>query len=318
MTSTTIAPPARPNLDEQPWRPFRVRVAALNRMSPSFVRITFTGDDLDAMGHDGPDQRIKVYIPGGDDLLIPDISPDEWYEQYRQADPATRGAVRTYTIGAVRPSQHEVDVDFVLHGETGPASRWANRARIGDEVALVGPNRRFGADCQGHEWHPPADAQTIVIAGDETAVPAITGILRSMQSWHELPRRVHVALEVPEAADILDIAPPAGVEVEWLIRNPTAGARATNGDLLVNAVRNLDLAPPTSDSRVPDAGDFDNDFELPWEIADSNATNDGFYAWVAGEAGAVKAIRRYLVRERSIDRRNVTFMGYWRLGRSEE
>jgi NADPH-dependent ferric siderophore reductase len=250
---------------------------------------------------------------------MPDISAEEWYEQYRQADPTTRGAVRTYTIGAVRPSLREVDIDFVLHGETGPASRWANRARIGDEVALVGPNRRIGADCQGHEWHPPADAQTILIAGDETAVPAITGILRSMHSWRELPRRVHVALEVPGAADILDIAPPAGVHVEWLIRNPSAGAaRASNGDLLVNAIRNLDLAPPTSDSRVPETGDLDNDFELLWEIADNNATNDGFYAWVAGEAGAVKAIRRYLVRERGIDRRNVTFMGYWRLGRSEE
>lgn len=42
------------------------------------------------------------------------------------------------------------------------------------------------------------------------------------------------------------------------------------------------------------------------------------YAWIAGEAGAIRAVRRHLVRERSVDRRAVRFVGYWRLGASEE
>lgn len=42
------------------------------------------------------------------------------------------------------------------------------------------------------------------------------------------------------------------------------------------------------------------------------------YAWIAGEAGTIRAVRRHLVRERSIDRRAVRFTGYWRLGASEE
>ena len=33
----------------------------------------------------------------------------------------------------------EVDVDFALHGDLGPASRWAQLARPGDEVALLAP-----------------------------------------------------------------------------------------------------------------------------------------------------------------------------------
>ncbi|MGW4296403.1 SIP domain-containing protein, partial [Micromonospora chersina] len=42
------------------------------------------------------------------------------------------------------------------------------------------------------------------------------------------------------------------------------------------------------------------------------------YAWIAGEAGMVKAVRRHLVGERGLDRRRVTFAGYWRRGASEE
>ncbi|RDG39276.1 siderophore-interacting protein, partial [Streptomyces corynorhini] len=42
------------------------------------------------------------------------------------------------------------------------------------------------------------------------------------------------------------------------------------------------------------------------------------YAWIAGESGTVKELRRHLVRERELDRRRVTFVGYWRRGLSEE
>jgi NADPH-dependent ferric siderophore reductase len=43
----------------------------------------------------------------------------------------------------------------------------------------------------------------------------------------------------------------------------------------------------------------------------------GIYAWLAGEAGVIRALRRHLVSERGIDRRTVAFMGYWRIGRAE-
>jgi len=45
---------------------------------------------------------------------------------------------------------------------------------------------------------------------------------------------------------------------------------------------------------------------------------DGVYAWLAGESAMVRAVRRHLVGERGIDRRVVTFTGYWRRGLSEE
>lgn len=318
MTTTTIAQGAPDQYVEQPWRPFHVRVKALQRLSPTFVRVTFTGGDLDQMGHDGPDQRVKVYLParGGS---LPDFSPENWYTQYRAADPATRGAVRTYTIGAVRPERREVDIDFALHGESGPASRWALDAEIGDEIALVGPNRLFPGDCQGYEWKLPAAANTVLIAGDETAVPAIARILDTMcctsASTMRRPRNIQVVLEVPSADDIIELPVPAGADITWLIRERD-GQIFGNGELLVEGVRKLDLDPPvTEDGSSADT--IDLDLELIWEVAENGAADDEFYAWVAGEAGAVKAIRRYLVRERNVPKGCVTFMGYWRLGRAE-
>ena len=41
------------------------------------------------------------------------------------------------------------------------------------------------------------------------------------------------------------------------------------------------------------------------------------YAWLAGEAGAIKTLRRHLVTTRGVDRRAVAFMGYWRVGKAE-
>jgi NADPH-dependent ferric siderophore reductase len=40
----------------------------------------------------------------------------------------------------------------------------------------------------------------------------------------------------------------------------------------------------------------------------------GLYAWIAGEAGVVTSLRRLLVGELEMDRRQVAFMGYWRRG----
>ncbi|NED99553.1 siderophore-interacting protein [Phytoactinopolyspora halotolerans] len=340
MTITADADPgalnaaATTDTSTLPWRPFRVAVARLEPLSPSFLRITFTGDDLDQFGHDGPDQRIKLYIPRPGQGL-PEFSLTDWYAQYRNSDPDTRGFIRTYTIRAVRPGRRELDVDFVLHDVHGthagpaddgeiscPAASWAAGARVGDELVLIGPNRLYPADSGGYEWNPPVSARDIIIAGDETAVPAIAGILeRLCDSPHsdETPSagrpRVRVFLEVPDAADALDLRAPAHAEITWLPRRREDGASAANGQPLVDAVTSADFGTPRSASDDASAVDtVDIDLEVLWEVA-AGATSS-IYVWVAGEAGAVKAIRRHLVRERGVDKGAVTFMGYWRLGRS--
>ena len=79
------------------------------------------------------------------------------------------------------------------------------------------------------------------------------------------------------------------------------------------------LPSPPILRRVTAAGpvvDRDDEYEL-WDVPPEAAAVDGVYAWVAGEAGVVKELRRFLVRDVGVDRRAVAFMGYWRHGRSE-
>ena len=301
------------------YRPFAAQVLRLQRLSPSFLRVTFTGAELDEFGSNGFDQRIKVMLPlpgrGIDDCPT---DPD-WYGAWRALPADRRMPIRTYTIRRVRAERREVDVDVVLHGATGPASAWAESAAPGDEVVLIGPNARFPGPTGGFEWHPPVDASCLLIAGDETAVPAVCSIVESLPDG----RRARVLLEVPEDGDALDLAAPAGVEVTWLPRSTGAGAPAPRGSLLTAAV--VEAAAGLDDVLAPSPRttleDVDVDSGILWEVppgATTLARSSGVYAWLAGEAGVVKGLRRHLVQELGIDRRSVAFMGYWREGRESD
>ena len=54
-----------------------------------------------------------------------------------------------------------------------------------------------------------------------------------------------------------------------------------------------------------------------WEVPEEGP-HGRWYAWLAGEAGVVKALRRHLVQTVGVDRRSVAFMGYWREGRTSD
>jgi NADPH-dependent ferric siderophore reductase len=302
------------------YRPFPVQVTRLQRLSPSFLRVTFTGADMADFASNGCDQRIKVMLPlpgrGIDDC--PDAA--NWYGAWRALPAERRMPIRTYTVRAVRPEIGEVDVDFVLHGATGPASAWAETASVGDQIVLIGPNGRFPGPTGGFEWHPPMDASCLLVAGDETAVPAICAIVETLPAG----RRARVLLEVPTPADALNVAAPAGVEITWLPRWPDDGAPAApRGGLLTEAVVAAlaeldDVLAPTPGAALDDV---DVDTGILWEVPQEDAVqlrSSGVYAWLAGEAGVVKGLRRHLVQERGVDRRSVAFMGYWREGRSSD
>ena len=289
------------------YRPFAAEVTRVRRLSPSFLRVTFTGPSFDDLAPNGFDQRVKVLLPTAGHGLRDCPRGDDWYAEWRALPGERRNPMRTYTVRAARPELREIDVDFVLHGATGPASAWADRATAGDEVVLIGPNARFPGPTGGFEWHPPAEAECLVIAGDETAVPAVCAIVESLPAG----RSARVLLEVPEAADVLPLAAPDGVEVTWLPRRPVDAPR---GGLLtpavVAAVR--EVAGARLPVRAPDPEDDTTD--LVWEVPEQ-AAESSLYAWLAGEAGIVTGLRRELV-GLGVNRRSVAFMGYWRAGRS--
>ncbi|MGA5760998.1 siderophore-interacting protein [Nonomuraea bangladeshensis] len=291
-----------------PFHMFHVQVDRLERLSPSFLRVTFTGDDLGHFADNGYDQRIKLILPlPGCGLSYLPSGPD-WYQQWRQLDDARRNPIRTYTARQVRADVRELDVDVVMHPDGGPVAQWAERVQPGDEVAILGPDARYDGVHGGLEFRLPAGSTTVLLAGDETAVPAICSVLE------RLPAGVtgEALLEVPFDDDALPVETSCSVRVGWLPRN--GGER---GAQLIPAVQAAAGRLLTSPGAGPNGfSDVDVDAEELWEVPEEDAA-DPLYAWLAGEAGVIKTLRRHLVGERGMDRRAVAFMGYWREGRAE-
>jgi NADPH-dependent ferric siderophore reductase len=119
MTAVSLLPVLRP------YQPFALRVARTQRLSTSFVRVTLAGEALAEFAFHGFDQRINLlFLPAGEDHEA-FARQDDWMTGGR-----TCGApLRVYTVRAFRAAPFEVDIDFVLHGDTSPASRWAGSAR---------------------------------------------------------------------------------------------------------------------------------------------------------------------------------------------
>lgn len=299
-----------------PFRLFDVRVARIVDLAPSFRRFTFAGDDLAEFADNGYDQRIKFFLPLPCGYsCIPQGA--DWFLRWRDLPEDTKHPIRTYTVRAVRRESAEIDVDVVLHGDAGPASRWAGAAQVGDMLAILGPNAEHPGPHGGIDFVPPAHADRLLLAGDETAVPAITGILE------RLPRdaRGEAVLEVPVTGDELAVDAPSGVSVRWLPRDGAA-----HGALLVPAVQAACARLMPGEAPLPDGvtlEDVDIDTGLLWEVPVDFETgmplrqSAALYAWLAGEAGAIKTLRRHLVGTCGVDRKAVAFMGYWREGRAE-
>lgn len=321
---------------------FDATVVAIEDLSPSFRRITFGGPGMQEFGipFHPQDQRFKLIIPApgeatGDrfDLVAFLDEQDEqgvsWYQAWLQVDPSVRGDMRTYTVRDWRDAERELDVDMVLHtdadGHSGPASHWAETARVGSRLYVIGRSRDADPAERGGIEFAPDGADHLLLAGDETAVPAIASILDSLRGT---PVRGRALLEVPATADVLDLDAPDGIEVQWLPRDG-----AEHGVRLEEAVREavrLDVsATREGEGEQAALEDVDVDQQILWDIpaalsdaaqgssSEADAGQRPFYAWIAGEAGAVKRLRRYLVKDLGVDRRQVAFMGYWRLGRSE-
>jgi iron complex transport system ATP-binding protein len=219
---------------------FEVEVVHVLRLSPSFVRVTLGGDELagfDGCGPLGPrDLRIKLIVPaGGGTAPIGDLSPG-WYPRWLALDPRERGEMRTYSVrrARVHDPRPEIDVDLVLHEPKGPAGGWAETARPGDTLPILGPARGQWQEYGGIEWAPPGPGTgPLLLAGDETAVPAVASVLETLPSGYI----GDAVLEVPDAEDFQYLSSPAEVKVTWLAR----GDRP-HGELLTAWVR--DVAPP--------------------------------------------------------------------------
>ncbi|MEU9518288.1 siderophore-interacting protein [Streptomyces sp. NPDC048224] len=273
-----------------PFRFFSLQVARTRRLGPSLARVTFTGGDLHAFHSDGLDQSLSLFLPhpGQAEPAVPVELGEGWWQGWRELPEDVRAVMRSYTLRAVRRDGDgdtaEIDIDFVLHGvDPGSPVQAGPAARWAAGAAPGDRVLLLGpavADNRAIRFRPPEDTDLVVIWGDETAVPAACAVVESLPTG----TRARVWLEVPHAEDVQDLHTAADAEITWLVRDGAAGSEAA-----LAALR---------EARLPHTGHP--------------------YVWIAGESGCVKQLRRHFVNERGIDRRRVTFVGYWRRGLTEE
>ncbi|ARF54042.1 siderophore-interacting protein [Streptomyces gilvosporeus] len=260
-----------------------LHVTDVRRITPRMVRVTFAGDGLDDFPT-WPDQQLKLLFPkpGQTAPRLPqkgaDDDPMRWYQAFLALPEDERPWMRSYTVRSYDAERHRIAVDFVLHGPatapqddaaTGPATRWAAGARVGDTLARYGPDALYATPL------PLGEADVLLLAGDETALPAIGSLVESLPPG----ARALAYIEVADAGEEQSWVTRADFAVHWVHRNGPANG---HGEGLLSAVRGAVLP----------AGRI--------------------FAWLAGEAGTVRALRRHLVEERGLAKRQIEFTGYWR------
>ncbi|WP_322409233.1 siderophore-interacting protein [Microbacterium invictum] len=291
---------------------FRVHVSRIRDLTPSFRRFTFAGDDLDQYGDPGYDQRVKVVFPTAGLTLDAMPTGEDWYTAWRAQSADERLPFRTYTTRAVRHEAREVDIDMVAHDVSGPASAWIAGAKEGDEVLILAPTIAHRGVSLGVDFVPPRHTENLLLAGDETAAPAIAVILEQL---------------APDAQGVVAVEVPHEKDVDYLPRHPgfdylvaARGDGPRHAHLVAAVEQAVERLAPAG--RGGEIEEIDIDEGILWEVprtAKGGAAlkKAPLYSWLAGEASAIKALRRHLVAEQGVDRRAVAFMGYWRLGRAE-
>ncbi|MFI2372514.1 siderophore-interacting protein [Streptomyces sp. NPDC018833] len=244
------------------------KVVRTERLTPHMVRVVLGLDASDSFGiGESTDQYVKLLFP------VPGVRYPEPFDMERIREEFPREqwpSNRTYTVRHWDAVHGELTIDFVVHGDEGLAGPWAARAHVGETVRFLGPGGGY-APAPTADWH--------LLAGDESALPAIAATLEQMPAGAV----VHAFVEVAGPEEEQKVLTPDGVEITWLHR----GDRP-QGEALVTAVAALDFP----------AGEV--------------------CAFVHGEAGCVKELRRLLRVERGLPREQLSISGYWRLGKSDE
>ncbi len=225
-------------------------------------RFVLGGPELAGFAIDEPAASVRLLLPGADGTLE---MPRWTGNQFELAD-GSRAPIRTFTPRSFDADTLDLAIDIVVH-DHGAASDWAGAASIGDEVAISGPGRGYAID---------AEASAYLLAGDETAIPAISQLLEELPS--SMP--VRVILEIVDPSARLDLPAGEATEIAW--HELPAGAEP--GTAMIDAITALDELPPA--------------------------------VWVAGEAAAIQRIRKHLFDERGLPRSAATVRGYWKQGRS--
>ena len=253
----------------RPARPQAVlSVLGREQLSPHTVRITAGGPGFDALRmNDFTDKYAKLLFVDPTLGLTP---PYDLAALRESLPPALQPVTRTYTLRRADPEDQELTIDFVVHGDQGIAAPWAAQAEPGDLLTMSGAGGAYRPD-PASDWH--------LLAGDESALPAICSALEALPG----DARGVAYLETSDPGEYLDAKLPGGVEVVWLHR-PHPGRQPR---LLADAL--------LAGSWLPGRADV----------------------FAHGERESMKAVRAAL-KSRLGDGDQLSLSGYWASGRTED
>lgn len=178
---------------------------------------------------------------------------------------------RVYTIRSVDPDRNILTMDMVLHGQSGsPGSRFALEARTGDVVGVLGP---------GGGGRP--DARSLLLLGDETALPTIARMLESLPSTAS----AEVVIEVADDREEQALVSNARLRIHWLHRQ---GIEPGRSDLLEHSL-------------------------LDYVLRDKAALADdtGRFVWAGCEHALADRLRTVLRDHAALTRDRHRIIGYW-------
>ncbi|WP_431038334.1 siderophore-interacting protein [Streptomyces sp. P6-2-1] len=256
---------------------FRGEVLRGTRLTPSMHRVTVTGPQFATFPYQGYDHWFRLFLrlPHQTGFELPELSGQRWWDPYFALPEEIRPHCANYTVAGFRAETGELDIDFVVHcgpgGEPeGAAAIWACSVAPGDPVALYDQGIVF--DC-------PEDASEVHLVSDESGLPALAGILRSLPAH----TRGRALIEVPLAGDRRELEAPDGIEITWVVRDD---AHAVPGEAALAALRRHESFAATG------------------------------YAFVVGESKLATEGRRHLHRA-GLPKDRITFSGYWKHERAK-
>ena len=232
------------------------------------TRVVLGGDGLAQFATRGQtDHYVKLLFPAPGVTYPEPLDVRRIREEFpREQWPTSR----TYTVRDWDAETSELSLDFVIHGDEGLAGPWAANAKPGDAIHFSGPGGGYAPDPEA-DWH--------LLAGDESALPAIAAAVEVLPT----SAVAHVFVEVEDAAEEQKLDAPEGAVVTWVHREG-----APVGEKLVAAVTALEFPEGTP------------------------------HVFVHGEAGFVKELRRLLRVEKALPLDRLSISGYWRLGHNED
>ncbi len=233
-------------------------VTARVELSPRMLRLSFEGDVIGDLVVPDPaaSVRLLVPMPGTTELVIPTWNGNEFL-----LPDGSRPALRTLT--PLHIDGRHMELEIVRH-PGGAVSSWAETAAPGTEAALSGPGSGYEIDRQ---------ATRFVLLGDETAIPAIRGMLERLPEQAEV--EVHIEAVSTEAELELPSHPQS--TITWHVRASEAG----DSPLVV----------------------------LVGEWSDVSASTR---VWAGGEASTMHAIRKHLHQTIGVPREQTSIRGYWK------